>query len=151
MDEAARRAMAARHPDIPQDTLPLDWPAPVPVGRPTHRSPKSIRRAECPTCTGRSVAVDLDGHGVEVLRRHYITYRSAAVAIPCSASGRPAPPLEPTDQEPPMPIRPNADWYSHTPEEAGLYERRHAPAEERPDPSDLACPGCEDCELGEPA
>ena len=98
INPATIRAVAARHPDIPQDALPgLET-----VERDTsgskepskHRSPvPSVRRARCPKHKGKGdddlTGVVLSADGSEVFRDH--TKRVGNHTIRCSGSGMVAP------------------------------------------------------------
>jgi len=84
----------ARHPDIPQDPLPVDWPDAIPKRRPW-RAPKaaaSVRFATCPKClANREIGVIRLPDGAEVFRDHNKVI-GKGVRVQCPGSGHDAPP-----------------------------------------------------------
>lgn len=82
----------ARHPDIPQDALPLEL---TDVGTRPEKlpSPKSVRQAKCKGCCrdrDQKVGVVRLSNGVEVFREHNKQLIGSS-SIRCSGSGEVAP------------------------------------------------------------
>lgn len=80
-----------RHPDIPQDPLPVDLETST-AGEPTkQRGVKSVRYAECPDCTkDKPTGVVRNDDGSEVFRPHNKVLTTGR-RIRCSGSGKEAP------------------------------------------------------------
>lgn len=86
-----------RHPDIPQDPLPLDVPdQPAQMVSETRARPaKSVRFAACPKCLAdREFGVIRRPDGVEVFRDHNKTIGKGR-RMPCPGSGTIAPAVKP--------------------------------------------------------
>lgn len=95
-NDAAYNAIKKRHPDIPQDPLPLEMPAVAggSVRDPERKQPgpKSIRFATCPKCLAdRLTGVIRLGDGTQVFRGHNMVMHSGR-RTPCPGSGQVAPP-----------------------------------------------------------
>lgn len=93
--DKAYNAIKKRHPDIPQDPLPLELSAEA-VGfigeaRTKRRGPRSVRWEKCPKCLNdKAIGVIRLANGDEVFRDHNKVLHSGK-RIPCSNSGGLAP------------------------------------------------------------
>lgn len=84
--ERAAAEVRRRHPDIPQDPLPLDWPEPAKPGKRRNPRPaKATRYVICPSCTAQKVAIEGTGKGQRI-RWHWKTLRHG-IKVQCPASG----------------------------------------------------------------
>lgn len=84
-------AVKRRHPDIPQDPLPVEV-EPERAGEPvSHKGRKSVRYAMCPYCLkDKPTGVVRNEDGDEVFRAHNKVL-STGRRIRCSGSGKEAP------------------------------------------------------------
>lgn len=95
MDDKAYELIKRRHPDIPQEPLPLDLPEQLARHdgeQPDKPRPaKSIRFASCPKClASREFGVIRAADGTEVFRDHNKTI-GKGVRMLCPGSGTTAP------------------------------------------------------------
>jgi hypothetical protein len=94
MTDPVYRAIKKRHPNIPQDPLPLELPdQPTSANEPTRkaRGPVRVREAMCPKCRNdNATAVIRTPDGAEVFRDHNKVMRGG-LRIPCAGSGELAP------------------------------------------------------------
>lgn len=91
--DAAYNAIKRRHPDIPQDPLPLEVEPSSPVSKDESkpRPAASVRFAKCPKCLAdKETGVIRRPDGAEVFRDHNKTLGKGR-RIPCPGSGLPAP------------------------------------------------------------
>jgi hypothetical protein len=95
-DDKTYELIKARHPDIPQDPLPLDMPEQPALDRPAvseskPRPAKSVRFATCPKCLAdKEIGVVRSADGSEVFRDHNKTI-GKGVRVLCPGSGTTAP------------------------------------------------------------
>jgi len=94
VSDPAYNAIKKRHPDIPQDPLPLelpDQPAPAQRSENRRRATPSIRFANCPKCLADKETGVIKGPGnTEVFRDHNKTLGKGR-RVPCPGSGTVAP------------------------------------------------------------
>lgn len=97
MTDPAYERIKRRHPDIPQDPLPLELPTqPTAVKRDENRrkSAPSVRYADCPKCLAdKPTGVIRGADGSEIFRAHNKTLGKGR-RVPCPGSGQIAPPAK---------------------------------------------------------